>query len=91
MVDQVLVLTVNPGFGGQVFLRESLQKIKVIRHNLDQINPDALIVVDGGISASTLPWVIEAGAQVFVAGNAIFNHPDGIKVGIQDLKQLLPI
>lgn len=91
MVDQVLVLTVNPGFGGQDFLPESLQKIKVIRHKLNQINPDALIVVDGGISASTLPLVIEAGAQVFVAGNAIFNHPDGINAGIQDLQQLLPI
>jgi ribulose-phosphate 3-epimerase len=91
LVDQVLVLTVNPGFGGQEFLPETLPKIKKIRQRLDQVNPDALIEVDGGITASTLPLVIEAGAQVFVAGNAIFNHPDGISAGVQALKNLLPV
>jgi len=91
MVDQVLVLTVNPGFGGQSFLHETLPKIKEIRQKLDQVNPDALIEVDGGISSSTLPQVIAAGAQVFVAGNAIFNHPEGIATGIQSLRDLLPV
>ena len=90
MVDQVLVLTVNPGYGGQEFILETLPKIKEIRQKLDQINPNALIEVDGGISASILPQVIEAGAQVFVAGNAIFNHPEGIFAGVQALKSLLP-
>lgn len=91
LVDQVLVLTVNPGFGGQEFLPETLPKIKKIRQRLDQVNPDALIEVDGGITVSTLPLVIEAGAQVFVAGNAIFKHPDGISAGVQALKNLLPV
>jgi ribulose-phosphate 3-epimerase len=91
MVDHVLVLTVNPGFGGQGFLSETLPKIKQIRQKLDQVNQEALIEVDGGISVSTLPDVIKAGAQVFVAGNAVFNHPRGISTGIQSLKKLLPI
>jgi len=91
LVDHVLVLTVNPGFGGQEFLQETLPKIEKIRQKLDKINPDVLIEVDGGITASTMPMVIEAGAQVFVAGNAIFNHPDGISVGVQALKNLLPV
>ena len=90
MVHHVLVLTVNPGFGGQDFLTETLPKIKKIRSKLDQVNPKALIQVDGGISPSTLPQVIAAGAQVFVAGKAIFNHPEGIPAGIQSLKNLLP-
>jgi ribulose-phosphate 3-epimerase len=90
MVSQVLVMTVNPGFGGQQFLPETLPKIKEIRQKLDLVNPEALIEVDGGIEADTLPKVIEAGAQVFVAGNAIFNHPDGIAGGIQALVNCLP-
>jgi ribulose-phosphate 3-epimerase len=90
MVSHVLVMTVNPGFGGQKFLPETLPKIKEIRQKLDLVNPEALIEVDGGIEAATLPKVIDAGAQVFVAGNAIFNHPDGIAGGIQALTNCLP-
>jgi ribulose-phosphate 3-epimerase len=91
MVNLVLVLTVNPGYGGQSFLVETLPKIKEIRQRLDQVNPEALIEVDGGISASTLPQVIAAGAQVFVAGNAIFNHPQGITAGIRSLREIIPV
>jgi ribulose-phosphate 3-epimerase len=90
MVDLVLVMTVNPGYGGQKFLPETLTKIKDIRQRLDQVNPSALIEVDGGISTATLPQVIEAGAQVFVAGNAIFNHPSGIAAGVQSFLDNLP-
>jgi ribulose-phosphate 3-epimerase len=90
MVDLVLVMTVNPGYGGQRFLPETLPKIRAIRQKLDDVNPSALIEVDGGISASTLPEVLTAGAQVFVAGNAIFNHPGGISAGIRALKTQLP-
>ena len=91
MVDLVLVMTVNPGYGGQQFIPATLPKITEIRRNLNQVNPDALVEVDGGISASTLPQVIEAGAQAFVAGNAVFNHPDGIAGGIQSLVNCLPV
>ena len=90
MVDLVLVMTVNPGYGGQEFLPETLTKIMDIRQKLDQVNPTALIEVDGGISTATLPKVIDAGAQVFVAGNAIFNHPAGISGGLQALLNHLP-
>jgi ribulose-phosphate 3-epimerase len=85
MVDLILVMTVNPGFGGQTFLPETLIKIREIRQKLDQENPEALIQVDGGISTSTIRDVSQAGAQVFVAGNAIFNHPDGPAVSIAEL------
>jgi ribulose-phosphate 3-epimerase len=90
MVDLVLVMTVNPGFGAQSFLPESLNRIQQIRHQLDQVNPKAVIEVDGGISAQTLPRVLEAGAQSFVAGNAVFNHPDGLAAGVSALRACLP-
>jgi len=83
-------MTVNPGYGGQTFIPETLTKITEIRRKLDQIRPEVPIEVDGGISTSTLPKVIEAGAQVIVAGNAVFNHPDGIKKGVESLVNLLP-
>ncbi|MBU1661351.1 MAG: ribulose-phosphate 3-epimerase [Chloroflexi bacterium] len=89
-VDLILVMTVNPGFGGQKFIPETLPKIARLRHKLDEVNPEAVIQVDGGIAASTLPQVIAAGAQVFVAGNAIFNHPNGIAAGVQALRVCLP-
>ena len=90
LVDLVLVMTVNPGFGAQDFLPETLPKIREIRQKLDRINPPAKIMVDGGISTSTIRQVAEAGAQVFVAGNAIFKHPDGAAAGIAALKSELP-
>ena len=91
MVEIVLVMTVNPGYGGQQFIPETITKIREIRNKTNLVNPDAMIEVDGGISASTLPAVIDAGAQVLVAGKAIFNHSDGIDVGIRALRQLLPV
>lgn len=88
-VDMVLVMTVNPGFSGQEFIPEMLPKISWIRKALDEVNPRARIEVDGGISARTLPLTREAGADVFVAASAIFKDPDGIKNGIQSLKNAL--
>jgi ribulose-phosphate 3-epimerase len=90
MVDLVLVMTVNPGFGAQTFLPETLPKIREIRQKLDQINPQAVIQVDGGISSKTIDQVIEAGAQVFVAGNAVFKHPNGPAAGVTALKAHFP-
>ena len=89
MVFQVLVMTVNPGYGGQKFIPDTLTKIRKIRELLEHVNPEALIAVDGGISEDTLPKVIEAGAQVFIAGNALFNHPNGVAAGIKGFKDLL--
>lgn len=87
MVDLVLVMTVNPGFSGQFFLPETLVKMKKIRGWMDEINPDAILQVDGGINAETLPLTYEAGARAFVAATAIFKHPDGIAAGIKALRE----
>lgn len=90
MVDLVLVLSVNPGYSGQTFLPEVLPKVAAIRHILDQVNPSAHLEVDGGLNPETLPEVIKAGANVFVAAHAIFDHPGGIAAGIKQLKAQFP-
>ena len=89
MVDLVLVMTVNPGYSGQTFLPEALPKVRQIRDWLDEINPEALVEVDGGINAETLPLVRDAGAQAFVAATAVFKHPNGIAAGLKALKKQL--
>lgn len=90
LVDLVLVMTVKPGYAGQSFKAEVVPKIGQIRQQLELSNPQALIEVDGGISAETIGTTIEEGAQVFVAASAIFQHPRGIEAGIQALKDQLP-
>ncbi|TMV19224.1 ribulose-phosphate 3-epimerase [Paenibacillus thermoaerophilus] len=76
-VDLVLLMTVNPGFGGQSFIPAVLPKIRELRARLDAAGrPDVLIEVDGGINAETARLVAEAGADVLVAGNAVFGHKD---------------
>jgi len=86
LVDLVLVLTVNPGFSGQKFLPEALPKIGQLRGMLDAVNPSARLEVDGGVSSATLPKVQERGADVFVSGSFIFQHPQGIAEGIRALR-----
>lgn len=71
-VDLVLVMTVNPGFGGQSFIEGMLSKISRVRAMLDGIGSDADVEVDGGIDPETAPRVVEAGANVLVAGSAVF-------------------
>jgi len=88
-VDLVLVMTVNPGFGGQSFISEMLPKIVEIRRMLDGIGSQAWLEVDGGVAENTLPVLISSGANAFVAGNAVFNHPEGIGAGIKSLQDLL--
>ena len=83
--DLVLVMTVNPGFSGQSFMPEVVPKIREIRKMLDEIKPDVPIEVDGGISPATIRQTYENGARIFVAASSIFNHPDGIKAGIDSL------
>ena len=75
-LDFILVMSVNPGFGGQVFIRQSLDKITRIRQMLQQLRPEVLIQVDGGINAATIAEVAAAGADVFVAGSAVFGSDD---------------
>ncbi|MCK6077437.1 ribulose-phosphate 3-epimerase [Paenibacillus silvae] len=76
-VDMVLVMTVNPGFGGQAFISGTMNKIKQIRTWLNEKGRhDVHIEVDGGIAADTAPLVVEAGADVLVAGSAVFGRED---------------
>jgi len=89
-VELVLVMTVNPGYSGQSFISQVVPKIAQIRQRLDEINPSAKIEVDGGIDPQTIPTVVDAGAEVFVAASAIFNHPQGIQAGIQSMRDALP-
>jgi ribulose-phosphate 3-epimerase len=86
MVDLVLVMTVNPGFGGQVFIPEMLPKVAEVRRMLDEIGSPAWLEVDGGVSEVTLPALKKAGATAFVAGNAVFRYPQGTAAGVQALR-----
>ena len=75
-LDMVLVMTVEPGFGAQPFMTDQLQKVSAIRARLDQVNPACDIEVDGGIKPDTAPMAIGAGANVLVAGSAVFGRKD---------------
>lgn len=84
-LDLVLVMTVNPGFGGQTFIRSTLPKIRQLRAAITQRKFTCDLEVDGGINEKTAPLVVEAGANVLVAGSAIFGHKAGIAAAIQHL------
>lgn len=86
MLDLILVMTVNPGFGGQSFLPESLPKIERLRAMADLTGRDIDIAVDGGINEATIASTVRAGANVLIAGNSIFNHADGVAAGIEALR-----
>ena len=87
--DQALLMTVNPGFGGQTFIPSMLDKIRRTQALLDEAGSKARIQVDGGISEKTVHACYEAGASNFVAGSSIFNHPGGIAAGIRALRDAL--
>jgi ribulose-phosphate 3-epimerase len=87
LADLVLVMSVNPGFSWQSFLPETVSKVAEIRTMLDAIKSPAWLEVDGGINDQTLPQIRIAGADAFVAGNAIFTYPQGIAAGIRALRQ----
>ena len=76
LVDLVLVMTVEPGFGGQKFMADQLPKIRQVRAMLDELNPGCDLEVDGGVDAQTAPLVKAAGANVLVAGSSVFGKPD---------------
>jgi ribulose-phosphate 3-epimerase len=86
LADLVLVMTVNPGFGAQEFIPETLRKVAEIRRMLDGIGSQAWLEVDGGIAADTIQAARDAGATAFVAGNAVFHHPGGIAAGVKALR-----
>jgi ribulose-phosphate 3-epimerase len=89
-VDLVLLMTVNPGFGGQAFIESSLDKIARLRRKLDERGLHAELEVDGGVSTQTIPPLIKAGATVLVAGASVFNAKASVAENIKALRQSIP-
>lgn len=88
-IDLVLIMSVNPGFGGQSFISQSLSKISRLREMAKSVNPNLIIEVDGGVSVSTIQSIVDAGADVLVAGSAVFkfeNPADGVRSLIEAVK-----
>ncbi len=75
-VDQILLMSVNPGFGGQKFIDGTLDKLTAVRKLIDDSGRDIRLEVDGGVNVANIRAIAEAGADMFVAGSAIFNQPD---------------
>jgi ribulose-phosphate 3-epimerase len=88
-LDLLLVMTVNPGFGGQRFITSMLPKIQRARHLLQQCNAHCELEADGGVDVQTAPLAMQAGADVLVAGTAIFADKDGPKAGLLRLMQAI--
>lgn len=88
-VDQILVMTVNPGFGGQSFIDTSLQKITRLRAMIDKVNPHCRLQVDGGINQKTIRKVVDAGADSIVAGSATFAAGRSIAANLAGLRSVL--
>lgn len=86
-LDMVLIMSVNPGFGGQKFIERSLSKVARLRKMIEERNLSTLIEVDGGVNLETGKRLLEAGADVLVAGNAVFSAPDPTQM-IHQLKSL---
>ena len=85
-VDQVLVMTVDPGFGGQALIPETISKVATLRERIDASELDCELSVDGGISIETAPKAVAAGADVLVAGSAIFRSPLGVSSAVAGLR-----
>lgn len=87
MFDLVLIMTVNPGFGGQKMIMSAVEKIAEVRAMLDKAGCDAIIEVDGGVNEQTAPMLVERGATMLVAGSALYGAPDA-KAFIENVKKL---
>ena len=83
--DMILVMTVEPGFGGQSFMWDMMPKLKKLRQMLDEVNPGCILEVDGGVDANTCHQCIHAGANVLVAGSAVYKAAD-IPARIKELR-----
>lgn len=85
-IDLLLVMTVNPGFGGQSYIPAMTAKVGRAREILDKTGREVLLEVDGGIGVETAPTVVRAGATVLVAGSSVFGHPQGLAAGVRALR-----
>jgi ribulose-phosphate 3-epimerase len=86
-VDLALVMTVNPGFGGQSFIHAVLPKIHQVCEMIEKVNPKIELEIDGGVDATTAPLGVQAGANVLVAGSAVFGHRGGIAAGMAEIRK----
>ncbi|GHF87393.1 ribulose-phosphate 3-epimerase [Thalassotalea marina] len=87
-VDVILLMSVNPGFGGQSFIPGTIDKIKLVKQRIVESGRDIRLEVDGGVKADNIAEIAKAGADMFVAGSAIFSKPD-YKVAIDEMRQAL--
>lgn len=87
-LDMILLMTVNPGFGGQKFIPEMASKIQTLKKKAERINPNILIEIDGGVDLTNIERLSKCGADIFVAGSAIFKEKD-YKPVIQSMKQAI--
>jgi len=85
-LDLVLVMSVNPGFGGQKFIPRSLARLREARQLLDETGSEARLQVDGGVTPANAAAIVAAGADVLVAGSSVFHHPDGAAAGVTALR-----
>jgi ribulose-phosphate 3-epimerase len=85
-LDMVLLMSVNPGFGGQKFISSVIEKAIKLKALIKKKNPNCLIQVDGGVNDSNIQKLKDAGVDVVVAGSFVFNHPDGYKKAIESIK-----
>jgi len=88
-LDQVLVMTVNPGFGHQHFLQSTLPKIRRVAQMIEEIKPNCQLEVDGGIDDATAPMAVAAGANVLVAGTSVFGTDKSVAVAMESLRNSL--
>ncbi|RMF04957.1 MAG: ribulose-phosphate 3-epimerase [Chloroflexi bacterium] len=89
-VDLVLIMSVNPGFGGQSYIATSTAKIRQLRRMLADIGSEADVQIDGGVNTKTIREIVEAGANVLVAGSAIFNNKASVAENLQTLRRHCP-
>ena len=88
-LDLILVMTVNPGFGGQAFIPEMLHKVAAVHRMTQTLSREVLLSVDGGIDVETAPQVVAQGANVLVAGSAIYGAPEGVAAAVRALRSSL--
>ena len=86
MVDLLLVMSVNPGFGGQTYIEATTDRLRRARVLIDELAPEADLEVDGGVESSNAGVIVGAGASVLVAGSSVYRHPDGVAAGIKALR-----
>lgn len=87
LVDMVLIMSVNPGFGGQSFIPSALDKVAALKEMISRQGLQIPIQVDGGITEKTIAAVARAGATVFVSGSGVFNHPQGYRAAIENMRR----